>query len=173
MKRSLLKYGFLAIVLLTGCGADLQTKDWATENLRYYQAKEVIPNLFELRYAENTGVAFSFMDDLGAHIRLPLIFGGVLISCILLLSMMWRWRDEKIAVLLPLVLILSGAMGNSIDRLMNGYVVDFIHFHYGYDFSFPIFNIADTLVFCGVVLMMIQYFRGNLVWEEKQPESSQ
>jgi signal peptidase II len=171
MKRSIYKYGLLALVLLSGCGFDLQTKDWASENLRYYQAKEIIPNLFEFRYAENTGVAFSFMDDLSANVRLPIIFGGVILSSLLILFMIWRFRKESFGILLPLVLILSGAMGNFIDRVINGYVVDFIHFHYGYDYSFPIFNVADVLVFCGVVLMLIQYYRGKLDLAEVKSEA--
>ena len=57
--------------------------------------------------------------------------------------------------LIPLVLILSGAAGNILDRAMNGYVIDFIHFHYDSKWDFPVFNIADMLVFCGIVLLFI------------------
>ena len=85
---------------------------------------------------------------------------------------MWGWRKEGFMVLLPLVLIMSGALGNLIDRLMNGYVIDFFYFHYEYDYSFPIFNVADVLVFCGVALMLIQYFRGKLDWGEETPQTS-
>ncbi|MEL7532471.1 MAG: signal peptidase II [Bacteroidota bacterium] len=172
MKQSFAKYSLLFLVLVSGCGIDLQTKDWAADNLRYFQTKEVIPNWFDLRYAENTGVAFSFLQDADSAWRLPLIFGGVLLSASMVIYLFWQWRRQNFMILLPLALILSGAFGNFIDRVMNGYVVDFFHFHYSYEYNFPIFNVADVLVFSGVVLMLIQYYRGKLNWEDSDVSSS-
>ncbi|MEO0470207.1 MAG: signal peptidase II [Bacteroidota bacterium] len=155
------KYLALLLILFTGCGTDLQTKNWAAESLKNDRAYTVIPDIFEFRYAENIGVAFSFLTDLSDGLRLPLIISSVLLASLMIVYLAWKWRQLPFAQLLPLFLVLSGAMGNLIDRIINGYVIDFLHFHYHYEYNFPIFNVADVLIFCGVVLMIFHYAKGR------------
>jgi signal peptidase II len=81
------------------------------------------------------------------------------LAAIFVLILLWQWRQKKMTELLPLALILAGAAGNITDRINNGYVIDFIHFHYRYQYNFYVFNIADMLVFCGVCWLIYQQWQ--------------
>lgn len=159
------KYLFLSSILLIGCQADQGTKYWAITALKGQSSYQVIPSVFELSYVENAGVAFGIMDQLEDSVRLPLIiFLPLLATCIIAL-IIWKWRDKNIRMLLPLVLVLTGAIGNILDRINYGYVIDFFHVHYKYHYSFPVFNIADMLVFMGGIWFMY------LLWKDETPIS--
>jgi len=75
--------------------------------------------------------------------------------------------------LLPLVLILSGALGNIINRFVNGYVIDFLYLHYQYEYNFPIFNIADMLICCGVILLFYQHWNSQETLEPQAMEGDE
>jgi signal peptidase II len=165
------KHIWLVAILMVGCKADLTTKGWAAMRLKDAQAIEVVPNWFELRYVENNAIAFSFLRDIPEHIRLPLIFCLSLLASFVLIGLLWHWRQRQFMDLLPLVLILSGALGNIIDRLINGYVIDFLYVHYQYEYNFPIFNIADMLICCGVVLLFYQHWNTRETPEPRESEA--
>lgn len=160
------KYLWLGAIWLLGCHADLRTKDWAASQLKEVGAIEVLPYWFELRYVENNAIAFSFLHSLAEEIRLPLIFGLSTMAAVLLLALLWHWRHREFTILLPLVLILSGAFGNILDRISNGFVIDFLHVHYQYQYSFPVFNIADILILIGFGLLFYQH------WNDPSPSDT-
>ena len=124
---------------------------------------EVMPRFLDFTYVENPAVAFGMLRELNDQVRLPLIFTLISLATLFVLVLLWQWRKKKMTELLPLALILAGGAGNITDRINNGYVIDFIHVHYQYQYNFYVFNIADMLVFCGVCWLMYQHLQ--------QPES--
>lgn len=131
---------------------DQLTKWWALTALEPYIANEVFPG-FNLTLAFNTGAAFSFLSDASGWQRWGLSGLAVVIVTILLV---WLRRvpraDWRSA--LPLTLIIGGAIGNLVDRLRFGHVVDFIDVYYD-RWHWPTFNIADSAISVGVVFLIL------------------
>ena len=134
---------------------DQITKQLVMANL---QLGQMIPvtSFFDLVLVFNTGAAFSFLAEHGGWQRW-FFTGLATVICGWLLALTWRHRDEK---LLPtaFAMIIGGAVGNVYDRLVHGAVVDFLHFHYA-GWSWPAFNLADSAITVGVVLMLWGQFR--------------
>ncbi|MEM9255470.1 MAG: signal peptidase II [Pseudomonadota bacterium] len=144
-------YGLaLAILVL-----DQYTKGLASDHLVYARPREVFP-WFNLTLQHNTGAAFSFLDDAGGWQR---YFFSVVASVISVVLIVWLFRMPRSQRLLALSLglILGGAVGNLWDRLTLGYVVDFISLHYE-RYYFPAFNIADSAITVGAILLLIDSF---------------
>ena len=116
---------------------------------------EIIKNIFSIIYTNNTGAAFSIL--LGK--RIFLIVVAILIIGILLYYIKKNKVDGKLNII-AFSLIIGGSLGNLIDRIVRGYVVDFISIKLG-SYNFPIFNIADTLIVVGVFLLLIGNTGGN------------
>jgi signal peptidase II len=131
---------------------DLWTKSLATESLVLYRPQE-LTSWLNLMLAHNYGAAFSFLSDAGGWQRW--LFTG-LASVVTLVLVIWLLRlsaKEKLTSA-ALCLIIGGAVGNLVDRIINGYVVDFIDVHYR-DWHWPAFNVADSAITCGVILLLI------------------
>jgi signal peptidase II len=140
---------------------DQITKGWANSALDY-QMPLVITSFFNINLAHNTGAAFSFLDSAGGWQRWMFIILAFVVSGLLIQWLRKTGRDEK-AQAYGLVLIIGGALGNAIDRIVYGHVVDFLQFHYA-GYAFPTFNVADSAIFCGAVLLILESFRA----EQKQ-----
>ncbi len=134
---------------------DLWTKHLASTQLDLYRA-EPVTAWFNLRLAHNSGAAFSFLSDAGGWQRWFLSGAAVVIMGILLV---WLKKLPANARLLPVAisLVLSGALGNLVDRIRYGYVIDFIDLHVN-GFHWPAFNLADSAIVLGVVLILIEGF---------------
>ena len=129
-------------------GIDQITKIWATSALANGRVISVIDGVFEFAFAKNTGVAFSMLEG-KRWIFIPVtILIGVVILTMMLRSPLRRYRLFNITC----VLILSGVIGNLIDRMVYGYVVDFLHATF---IDFPIFNVADCFVVIGAGLLFV------------------
>ena len=129
-------------------GIDQITKIWATSALANGRVISVIDGVFEFAFAKNTGEAFSMLEG-KRWIFIPVtILIGVVILTMMLRSPLRRYRLFNITC----VLILSGAIGNLIDRMVYGYVVDFLHATF---IDFPIFNVADCFVVIGAGLLFV------------------
>jgi signal peptidase II len=141
----------LAVILL-----DQATKFLVVRFLELYERVEVLP-ILEFTRLHNTGAAFSMLANASGWQRWFFIGLGLVISVVLVV---WIWRLPRGPRRLPiaLALILGGALGNVIDRLYHGFVVDFIHAHWGSAY-FPAFNIADSAITIGALLMLIDAFR--------------
>jgi signal peptidase II len=149
--RALLWYGVaLAIVAL-----DQYTKGLATAELVYGRPVEIFP-WFNLTLQHNTGAAFSFLSDAGGWQRYFFSAIAILISGALVVWLFMMPRAQRLLAV-SLALILGGALGNLWDRLVQGYVVDFISVHYGPHF-FPAFNVADSAITVGAALMLLDSF---------------
>ncbi len=152
------KYCLLVFVLFAGCNSDLYTKKLATESLKDNPSVSVVNGYLDLKYTENRAAGFSLFHQLDPSTRKPLLIGLQVLGSISLLVFIFWFRKKPLPVVLPFLIILSGALGNLIDRIRNGYVVDFIFFHIENQFSWPIFNVADILIVVGAGLAIIQTF---------------
>ena len=155
--KSKLKYTLIFFIVLAGCNLDQATKHIARESLKDSPPLILFRGFVDFCYAENRGMAFSLLSNLNPPLRKVLaIFVPLLItvcfSCFIL-----RYRAKHFTSLLPFALILSGAAGNLLDRIRYGYVIDFVHFHVHDILHWPIFNMADVLVFMGGLLLVLQY----------------
>lgn len=131
---------------------DWWTKGLASEHLTLYRPLELTPWL-NLTLAHNYGAAFSFLSDAGGWQRWLFT---VLASVVTLVLFVWLLRlpaREKLTGV-ALALVIGGAIGNLVDRVMLGYVVDFIDVYYR-DWHWPAFNVADSAITCGVILLLI------------------
>lgn len=158
MKRHALRWLALVALLLAGCRADQATKAWAVRQFKD-EPRTMVPGVLEFRYAENRAIAFSMLKDVPGRIRTPLIFGLAGVSLLALGAYGWGRRREGALRMIPLAMILAGALGNLQDRIAHGYVVDFVRVHWHQSWSFPIFNLADSLISVGMALLILQAFR--------------
>lgn len=135
---------------------DQSTKAWAVSRLRFGDDVQVIPGFLNLAYAQNTGVAFSMLDDYGDPGRWGLsvvaLFAGALV-----LYFFWRTPRSDDRILGALALLLAGIAGNVTDRIRLGFVVDFIDVQFG-SWHYPTFNVADMAIVTGAGLMIIDLF---------------
>ncbi len=117
----------------------------------------LIDGILELRYAENCGAAFGFMRDMPSSIRKGVFYAAAAGAVVLLLWMFITGRGGKLfAISVPL--IVAGAIGNFVDRVNLGYVVDFVRFHLNERWAYPTFNVADAWITIGVALILIEGF---------------
>ena len=145
----------LALLLLA---LDQATKLWAAGALDYGMPVAVLP-FFNLTLVHNPGAAFSFLADAGGWQRIFFIVLSGVVSAVLVA---WLWRLPREARLLgvALALVLGGAVGNLVDRVAYGYVIDFLDFHAG-GWHWPAFNVADSAISCGVVLLLVDGLFGG------------
>jgi signal peptidase II len=142
------------ILLLTIVGLDQVTKFWVVNSFRLYESREIIPGVFNLLYARNTGVAFSMFAHYDSPWR-PYFFIGVNIAAVLGLTFAnFRMQKGQSRYSLPFALIAGGAAGNVIDRLRFGSVVDFLDVYVG-THHWPTFNVADSAICVGVVFFLV------------------
>jgi signal peptidase II len=146
---SMLKYLWISVLVIV---ADQLTKWIANTQLEYHQAVTVLP-YFEWFLSYNPGAAFSFLSDAGGWQRWFFTLLAIVISIVLLFWIKKLTAEERITAI-SLSLILGGAIGNVIDRLIYGYVIDFIQVWLG-SYPWPAFNIADSAISVGAVLLLV------------------
>ena len=175
MKRSdfLWKFAYLAVaggVFLI----DQSSKAWAVKRLRLGDQITLIPGLLNFAYAENTGVAFSMLDDHGASGRWGLSVVAI-VAASLVIYFFWRTPRADDRILGALSLLLAGIIGNVTDRIRLGFVVDFIDVQFG-SWHYPTFNVADMAIVIGAGLLIIDMFlskrRQNSDVGSQQPEKA-
>ena len=149
-----LKILLLVLLVPASIAFDLWTKEWATDTLKQKPSIEIVNCCFHLHYAENKGAAFSMLADQSEEFRGPFFKTIIVVFFAFGLPFYFKTPDDQKLTIIGMSLIFSGALGNFIDRLNNGYVVDFIFWHY-YQHNWPIFNIADTVISTGLGLIII------------------
>ena len=155
------------VVALAIIAADQLTK-WAIIEWVSLYEKVPLNSFINLTHQRNTGAAFSFLADAGGWQRWFFVALSAVVSCVIVVWL-WRIRDQGQTVLAAgLALVLGGAVGNLIDRIMLGYVTDFIQVWFG-NWAFPSFNIADAGISVGAALLIIDalFFSGRE--EESKP----
>jgi signal peptidase II len=139
----------VAVILL-----DQATKRVIVGTLRLGQGLPVVPGFFDLVFVLNPGAAFSFLATLPDSVRNPFFITISVTAVILILVYRTRHLQQHELASLSLALILGGAIGNLIDRLRYGMVVDFLLVHV-YEYHWPAFNVADSAISVGVTLMVL------------------
>jgi signal peptidase II len=124
-------------------------------SMQLYQSIAIMP-YFNLTYVHNTGAAFSFLSEAGGWQRW--FFAGLaLVISVVIAVWLSRLKPHETLLAVALSLVLGGAIGNLIDRLAYGYVIDFLDVYYQ-TWHWPAFNIADSAITLGVILMLVESF---------------
>ncbi len=154
-------FKFLWIVVVVGI-ADQVTKYFALLHLR--NAEIVVTPFLNFSLAFNTGAAFSFLSEAGGWQNLFFV-GVAFVVSVIILFMIRRLGANDTQVAVALMLVLGGALGNVIDRVRFGYVVDFIDVYYR-AWHWPTFNIADSAISIGAVLLVLDAL--GITWRHKK-----
>lgn len=140
----------LSIILLV---IDQVSKILVVKLIDINSSIELIKNFFYLTYTHNTGAAFSILTGQ----RLLLILVAIVIL-VIIFNYLRKNKVEGKMDILAFALIIGGALGNLLDRMLRGYVIDFLDFKI-FEYNFPIFNLADTFIVIGVFLLLITIIR--------------
>ena len=145
----------MAYVFVIACviAADQFSKLWIVDVFQLYESREIIPGLFNLVYVVNTGAAFSILADVNSPWRHYFFLGIGCIAVVGLTVAYVKLMAENKNYYLPIGLIVGGAVGNMIDRVRFGSVVDFLDFYFG-QYHWPAFNVADSAICVGAVLFI-------------------
>ena len=139
----------LAVIL------DQVSKLLVSHSMQLYQSISIVP-FFNLTYVHNNGAAFSFLSEAGGWQRWFFAALAIVISMVIAVWLS-RLKAHETLLAVSLSLVLGGAIGNLIDRLAYGYVIDFLDI-YVQSWHWPAFNIADSAITLGVVLMLLESF---------------
>ena len=150
MKRNLIIFILGAIVVIA---LDQITKAAITEKLFMYPSYKIIDGFFSLVYVTNPGAAFGFLARAPEIFRYLFFTGITVLAILLIIYYIMKSKQETLLIVISLALIFGGAVGNLIDRIRFGAVVDFLDFYIG-TWHWPAFNVADSAISVGAVLMI-------------------
>ncbi len=150
---------FIALATV-GIIVDQITKYAIDHSMKLFDSIPIIEHFFHITYVRNRGAAFSFLSE--ASWRLPFFIAISIIASVVILVAYRKLRDDQKLGHLSLALIFSGAVGNLIDRLRLGEVIDFLDAHW-YQHHWPAFNVADSLICVGVFLLAV-----DMILEERR-----
>ncbi|HET7909766.1 MAG TPA: signal peptidase II [Nitrospira sp.] len=150
------RYLLLALIALTVIILDQATKYWITQSMRLHESIPVVPNLFSFTYIRNPGAAFGLLA--GSSNAFRTVFFGItsLFALALLGTILVRLPEKDWVGQISIAGILGGAIGNLIDRLRFGEVIDFLDV-YLESYHWPAFNVADSAISIGVVCLIIHF----------------
>ena len=156
---------FFFVVILAVIALDQATKYWIFHNFALYESKVVVPGFFNLTYLTNNGAAFSMLAGQPALWR-QVFFMGAAGAALVFIGLAQRSFGRNSALYtVALALIAGGAIGNLIDRIRFGFVIDFLDVSIG-SYHWPAFNIADSAITIGVILFIFK----NLLLERRTAE---
>lgn len=148
------KAPFFALVAGATTAADLATKALVEATLNPFEARPVVDGLFNLVHARNPGAAFGILAG-SPGLRVPLFIGITLLA---LAGIVWLYvKTERRLEGLGLALVFGGALGNLVDRVRYGEVVDFLDVYWG-TYHWPAFNVADSAIVVGAALLLYSEF---------------
>ena len=147
-----IKWLWLSLVIIV---ADQATKYWAEHILGWDGLIPILP-IFDFSLVHNTGSAFGFLGSMGGWQQIFFVTLAAVMSIVLTIAIT-RLQSFERHLAVAYCLIVAGAIGNAIDRVIYQYVVDFIHWFYQ-DYHFPHFNIADISIFIGAALLIAEAF---------------
>ncbi|MDF1616309.1 signal peptidase II [Petrocella sp. FN5] len=148
------------ICIIALVGFDQWTKWWTIAHLKHQNDIIVLDGIFKLTYVENRGAAFGMLQN---QIAIFALFTIITMLVMIMIYYILPRQKLYIPLRVTMVLLFSGALGNFIDRIRDGFVVDMFHFHW---FEFPVFNVADILVviacFSLIYLVLFHYNEDDL-----------
>ena len=150
MKKRGIVAGVIAILIVL----DQLVKSYVVQNIALGEIKSWIPNLVSLTYLQNRGAAFSILQDqqlLFAVITLVVVVGAI--------WYLHKHMEDSLWMVLGLILIIAGGLGNFIDRISQGFVVDMFHLDF---INFAIFNVADSYLTVGVVVLLLAMLKEEM-----------
>lgn len=164
MKKNLIIFIVCAAAVIA---IDQLTKAVITEKLFMYGTHKVIDGFFNLVYVMNPGAAFGFLSRTPELFRYSFFIGITVLAMLLIIYYLVKSENEKAIITLSLALIFGGAVGNLIDRIRFGAVVDFLDFYIG-NWHWPAFNAADSAITVGAALMLWEM----IIARHKKPKTS-
>lgn len=143
------------LIALMVVALDRISKIAARDSLSSYVGVPVIPGLVRLVHTENPGAAFSFLSEGNPILRSIVLIGVSAVVLLFVVNALWKNHPSFATPLirLGLALVLGGAAGNLYDRVLHGTVTDFIEVYHG-SWSFPVFNVADSAITVGAILLL-------------------
>ena len=158
MKAWKKKYQILSWVTPLVVVLDQLTKWEVVKNFSLGQTRSIVPGIFDLTYVRNTGAAFGILAHADARWRIPFFVLVPLVALVAIFQVFRRIGEKDLKLAYALALVMGGAVGNLIDRAWLNYVIDFLLFHWKYEWQFPAFNIADSAICVGVGILMLDLF---------------
>lgn len=155
MKR---KYLILSTTVAAVVLLDLITKAYIDSHLSLHESVVVVGGFLNITYVRNPGAAFSFLANASPGFRSVFFLTATALAIILVLYYIARSKTEEPFMIFALSLILSGALGNFIDRVRLGEVIDFIDVHLS-TYHWPAFNVADSAITVGAFIMLFTLFK--------------
>lgn len=165
------KLRIFSVALVVSLLIDQATKIWIVQSLAYGDRITVIENFFYITHVRNPGAAFGLLASSPETLRLTFFISVTLVAIALIISFYRRLAPGDRLSALALGLILGGAVGNLIDRLVYKEVIDFLHFRLWSGYSWPDFNFADSFIVVGVALLILELLaaEGEQRAEAEQP----
>jgi signal peptidase II len=151
--------GYLAVSLAV-LFLDQWTKGIITRTMEVHQSRSIIPNLFDLTYVRNSGAAFGLFASVDSSLKAILLNSVAVIVFLIVSAYALRSSHRSVRLQVGLALILGGAVGNLLDRVRFGYVVDFLDFAIS-GHHWPAFNVADSAICIGVALLFLDMLRND------------
>lgn len=157
MNDVIVKIIFALFIIAAGTITDQQSKSWATDNLKNRPVQTLLPHTIDLGFTENHGMVFGINNHKEKRAGKSVLLIVRILLSIGLIGYLIHIIRQPLMSHFPLLLILSGAIGNIIDSLKYGYVIDFIHLHAGKVLDWPfLFNLADAWVCIGMGILLLQ-----------------
>lgn len=147
------RWSLFSLIVVVGLLVDQASKLYIHGSMRLYQSIPVVDGLFNITYLRNKGAAFSFLSN--ASWRLPFFITVTLVAAVVILVALRKLREEQRLAQVALAMVFSGAIGNLIDRVRLGEVIDFLDVYWK-SYHWPAFNVADSLICVGVALVALE-----------------
>lgn len=154
------KYTLFFLILVPVLAVDQWTKSYIDSVMSLHDSFPVIQGFFNITYIRNPGAAFGFLAGASPAFRSIFFLSVTAVAIVLILYFIMKTSREGMLLTASLSLILSGALGNLIDRVRFGEVIDFLDVYLG-SHHWPAFNVADSAISIGAVLLILEMFRGR------------
>ncbi len=166
-----IKRKYLILLALSGAivALDQALKMYIHTDFRLGESAIVIQDFFNITYVRNPGAAFGFLRDAPESFRSLFFLSVPPTVMLIILAMLYSTPDTDKLQTFALSCVFGGAIGNYIDRVRFGYVVDFLDFHLKSVYTYPAFNVADIAIVTGVGFILLQIFKE---WKQGQPPSN-
>ena len=136
------------------------------KNIPLHESIAVIPGFFRLTHVQNRGAAFGLFAESPSQWRIAMLIAFSMVALVIVLALLWKNSHAMTSTGVGLALILGGALGNLWDRLFRGHVTDFLLFYVG-PYQWPAFNVADSAIVMGAVLLVAEVLFSKTAAQEK------